>query len=258
MKIDIITIFPDLFPPYLNESLLKRAQKKKLLDFHVQDLRDFTEDRHHKVDDRPYGGGPGMILKIEPFAAALQYIAGDTKSHPKSQNVIPSKVEGSRWPILRTERAKSKYAKRVGVIALDPSGKQLTQKIAKRLASYDQLVLLAGRYEGYDARLFQFVDERISIGPYVLAGGELPALVLIDTVTRQIPGVLGDPESLKEETHSVDGYVEYPQYSRPTVIAVKQKNNKTKKLAVPKVLLSGNHAKIAQWRRKHAHSLLSC
>lgn len=220
MRIDIITIFPELFPPYLNESLLKRAQKKRILKFGVHDLRDFTEDKHHKVDDRPYGGGPGMILKVEPIVAVLR------------------KVE-------------SKKSKRVRVIAMDPGGTQLTQTIAKRLAGYDQLILLAGRYEGYDARVYKFVDERISIGPYVLAGGELPALVLVDTVTRQIPGVLGDPESLKEETHSTEGYVEYPQFTRPETFRYKLKVKSYKLLKVPKILLSGNHAKIAQWRKRH-------
>jgi len=223
MRIDIITIFPKLFPPYLNESLLKRAQKKKILEFRVHDLRDFTSDKHHKVDDRPYGGGPGMILKVEPIVAALQKI-------------------------------RNKKTKRVRVIAMDPGGKQLTQTLAKRLATYGQLVFIAGRYEGYDARLFEFVDERISIGPYVLAGGELPALIVIDAVTRHIPGVLGDPDSLTEETHSTDGYVEYPQFTRPETLNYKLTANSDKLLKVPKVLLSGNHVSIAEWRKKHARS----
>ena len=246
MRIDIITIFPDLFPPYLNESLLKRAQKKKLLEFRVHNLRDFTSDKHRKVDDRPYGGGPGMILKIEPLVGALKFIAN------------------SQWPIGRRERrgqmsnvsARGGSASggkcQVSVIAMDPAGKQLTQKMAQRLARYDQLVLIAGRYEGYDARLFEFVDEPISIGPYVLAGGELPALVLTDTVTRQIPGVLGDPDSLKEETHSTEGFVEYPQFTRPESLRYKIHDTRYKTLRVPKVLLSGNHAKIAAWRKKHS------
>jgi len=236
MLVHIVTIFPELFPPYLNESLLKRAQKAGLLDFKVHNLRDYSQDRHQKVDDRPYGGGPGMILKAEPIIDCLHAIT--------SQKL------------------------RQRIVVLDPAGKQLNQATAKRLAKYDQLVLLCGRYEGFDERVYKFVDEKISIGPYVLAGGELPALVLIDTVSRMIPGVVGDPESIVDETHSSEGYVEYPQYTRPEVLEYPispptgdlpkgdnfQFQKELKELKVPKVLLSGNHKKIADWRKKHSRT----
>src|SRR3989338_575573 len=199
MKINIITIFPELFPPYLNESLLKRAQAAGLIKFQVHNLRDYTTDRHHKVDDRPYGGGPGMILKAEPIIRCLQGI-----KNPKPEIRNSKQSQNTKYKIPNTR-----------VVALDPAGKQLTQATAKRLAKHDQIILLCGRYEGFDERIYKFVDEKISIGPYVLAGGELPALVLIDAVSRMVPGVVGDSESVVDETHSSEGYVEYPQYTRP-------------------------------------------
>lgn len=239
MRFDIITIFPELFPPYLNESLLKRAQEKKLLDFHIHNLRDYSTDRHQKVDDRPYGGGPGMILRADIIIKCLE---GMRKQSAKRNSKF----------VIRNSRT----------IVLDPAGKQLNQAMARRLATYDQLVLLTGRYEGFDERVYKFVDEKISIGPYVLAGGELPALVLIDTVSRMIPGVVGDAQSIVEETHSQEGFVEYPQYTRPEVIEVARRRLSKNKalssklsaqsLAVPKILLSGNHKKINEWRQKHS------
>lgn len=242
MRFDIITIFPELFPPYLNESLLKRAQEKKLLDFRIHNLRDYSTDRHQRVDDRPYGGGPGMILRADIIIKCIQAIKGKEQNKKKAR---------SSQLTART-------------IVLDPAGKQLTQATAKRLAKYDQLVLLTGRYEGFDERVYKFVDEKISIGPYVLAGGELPALVLIDTVSRMIPGIVGDAQSIVEETHSAEGYVEYPQYTRPEAIEVARRQlsgNKAlrskpsaQSLVVPKVLLSGNHKKINDWRQKHGRN----
>ena len=248
MLFDVISIFPELFPPYFNESLLKRAQAAGLLEFRVHNLRDYSEDRHQKVDDRPYGGGPGMILRADIVIRCLQAVSVQRLAvRSRRLNPKPSTLNAR-------------------VIALDPAGKQLTQSMAKRLAKYDQLVLLCGRYEGFDERVYKFVDEKISIGPYVLAGGELPALVLIDTVSRMIPGVVGDPESIVDETHSAEGYVEYPQYTRPEAFSVQglavspltpPKNLNAKRstlnpLRVPKVLLSGNHKKITEWRKKHS------
>ncbi len=236
MRIDVVTIFPELFPPYVNESLLKRAQAAKLIEFQIHNLRDYSEDRHQKVDDRPYGGGPGMILKAEPIVRCLQNI-----KNPKSEIRNPKQSQNSKFKIQNSR-----------TIALDPAGKQLTQSTAKRLAKYDQLILLCGRYEGFDERVYKFVDEKISIGPYVLAGGELPALVLIDTVSRMIPGVVGDPDSIVDETHSVEGYVEYPQYTRPEVLEIQSTKSEIRKLTVPKVLLSGDHKKIVAWRTAHS------
>ncbi len=236
MKIDVITIFPELFPPYFNESLLKRAQSAGLLEFKIHNLRDYATDRHHKVDDRPYGGGPGMILRADIIISCLQSI-----KNPKSEIRNPKQSQNTKYKIQNTR-----------IVALDPAGKQLNQAMAKRLAKYDQLILLCGRYEGFDERVYKFVDEKISIGPYVLAGGELPALVLIDTVSRMIPGVVGDPQSIVEETHSSEGFVEYPQYTRPEVLEIQNAKRKTQSLRVPKVLLSGNHKKIIEWRKKHS------
>ncbi len=212
IQFDIITIFPEIFDSYFSQSLLKRAQKNKLIKIKIHNLRSFTIDKHKTVDDRPYGGGPGMILMIEPIAKAL-----------KKLKIKNKKLKGR-------------------IIMLTPAGKTFDQKIAKRLAKYNQLILLCGRYEGFDARIDKLVDEKISIGSYVLAGGELPAMVVIESVARQIPGVVGHKHALDEETFSPDlDYIEYPQYSRP-------ENFKGQK--VPKVLLSGNHAQIKLWRQK--------
>ncbi len=215
MKFDVITIFPEIIQGYIGESILKRAQQKKLIKITTHNPRKFSTDKHKTVDDRPYGGGPGMILMFLPFYKSLKSIKRQKKSR---------------------------------VIMLTPGGQQFTQKEAVRLAKYDQLILLAGRYEGFDARLEKFVDEKISVGPYVLSGGELPALTIIEAVARLLPGVLGHQASIVEETYSQGlDYVEYPQYTRPEKIAVNRK-----KLNVPKVLLTGNHQAIQIWRKNKA------
>lgn len=212
IQFDIITIFPEIFDSYFGESILKRAQKKNLIKIKIHDLRRFTKDRHKSVDDRPYGGGPGMILMIEPIYKVLQK--------------------------LKTKNKKLKTK----IIMLTPAGKTFDQRMAKRLSKYDQLILLCGRYEGFDARVDKLVNEKISIGNYVLSGGELPAMVVVEAVARQIRGVVGHEHALDEETFSGGlDYLEYPQYTRP---------EKFKGWKVPKVLLSGNHAKIRLWRRK--------
>jgi tRNA (guanine37-N1)-methyltransferase len=212
-QFDIITIFPKIFDSYFSESVLKRAQKKRLIKIKIHDLRQFTKDKHKSVDDRPYGGGPGMILMIEPIAKAIK-------------------------------RVRAKESKSVRVVMLTPAGKKFTQRDAERLAKYNQLVLLCGRYEGFDARVDKLVEEKLSIGDYVLAGGELPAMVVIEAVARQIPGVVGHEHALKEETFAENlDYIEYPQYTRPESF---------KGQKVPKVLLSGNHAKIKAWQRQKA------
>ncbi len=217
IQFDIITIFPKIFSSYFTESILKRAQKKKLVKINIHNLRDYTIDKHKTVDDRPYGGGPGMIFKVEPIYKALQK--------------------------LRTKNQKLKTR----IIMLTPAGKTFDQKMVKRLSKYNKIILLCGRYEGFDARVDKFIDEKISIGNYVLSGGELPAMILLEAVSRYIPGVVGHKDALVDETFSHDeSYIEYPQYSRPADF---------KGLKVPPVLLSGNHAKIAQWRQKTAKSL---
>ena len=218
MQFDIITIFPHIFDSYLDESILRRAQKKKLIKIKIHDLRDYTQDKRKTVDDRPYGGGPGMLLKVEPIYKALQSL----KSKSRIFNL------------------KSK------IILLDPAGKKFDQRMAKRLSKLNRLILICGRYEGFDERVKKFTDESVSIGDYVLSGGELPAMVIIEAISRQLPGVIGHEHALDEETFSQDkNYIEYPQYTRPEIFKTKN----SKKLNVPKILLSGDHKKIEEWRK---------
>ncbi|MFA5063687.1 MAG: tRNA (guanosine(37)-N1)-methyltransferase TrmD [Candidatus Omnitrophota bacterium] len=213
MRIDIITIFPKMFEPVLNESIMQRAQDKGKAEFHIHDLRDFTKDKHHKVDDRVFGGGSGMLLCPEPIFDAVEHV----KSKVKSQ--------------------KSK------VILLCPQGKKLNQKIAKRLVKCKHLVLICGHYEGVDERVREkLVDEEVSIGDYVLTGGELAAMVLVDSIVRLIPGVLGDKNSLNFESFE-GNLLEHPHYTRPANF---------RRMKVPEILLSGDHKKIQAWREKEA------
>lgn len=238
IKFDIVTIFPQAFDSYFSESIIKRAQKSRLIRINLVDLRKYSQGRHRQVDDRPYGGGPGMILMVEPIAKALRSI--------KHKNIKTKKQR---------------------IIMLTPAGKKFNQREAERLAKYDQLVLLCGRYEGFDARVDKLVDEKLSIGDYVLAGGELPAMVVVEAVSRQIPGVVGHEHALDEETFSKDlDYIEYPQYTRPEVFQLRAKSYELRAasskpkaqspkpviLRVPKVLLSGDHAEIKKWRAKMA------
>jgi len=212
MRFDIITIFPHVFDSYLGESILKRAQKKKLIQIKIHNLRDFTKDKHKKVDDKPYGGGPGMVLKVEPIIKAVQSIGRKAK-----------------------------------IILFSPAGKQFTNQIASQLAkNHKQLILICGHYEGIDERVKKvlhtssFKLQELSIGPYVLTGGEIPAMVLIDSVSRQIPGVLGKKESVEEKRFGLG----IPVYTRPEILEWKGK-----KYPVPKILLSGNHKKIEEWKK---------
>lgn len=217
MQFDIITILPQMFNPYLGESILKRAQEEGAIDVRVHNLRGFTDDPHRTVDDAPYGGGPGMVLKIEPIARAIA-------------SILQFKVKRR-------------------VILFSARGKQFDAKMAKRLSRYDQLILICGRYEGVDERVAHYVaDEEISIGPYVLTGGELAALVLIDAVARHIPGVLGKVESVEEKRYGIGT----PAYTRPEVFQWQEKRYR-----VPKVLLSGDHKKIEEWRRSKAQIPIS-
>jgi len=215
MKFQIISIFPEIFSSYLNESILKRAQANKIITVEKHDLRCYTKDKHKTVDDTPYGGGAGMLLKIEPLYKAI------TNLQKKSQ-------------APKTKRK---------VILLSASGKKWNQTLAKKYAKLEEIIFVCGRYEGVDDRITKFVDEEISIGDYILTGGELPALIIIDSITRLLPGVLGNKNSLIEESHSQIGLGEYPQYTRPEVFIAQKK-----KYPVPKVLLSGNHQEIANWR----------
>ncbi len=215
MRIDIITIFPKMFEPVLNESIIKRAQHKGKVKICLHDLRDFSADKHRKVDDRPFGGGSGMVMKPEPIFKAVEYI----------------KVK-SQKPKVKTK-----------VVLLCPQGKKLTQKTCKKLAKYKHLILICGHYEGVDERVRHYLaDEEISIGDYVLTGGELPAMVLVDAIVRLIPGVLGDKNSLNFESFE-SNLLEYPHYTRPA---------KFRDMSVPRELLSGDHKQIENWRKQQA------
>ena len=219
MRFDILTIFPEVFDSYFNTSILKKAQKKKLIKIYTHNLRKWTLDRHQTIDDSPYGGGMGMIFKVEPIFKAVKDL-------------------------------KKKKIKKCRIILFSAKGNRLTQKKAKHLSKYDQLILICPRYEGADERIAKYIaDEEISIGEYVLTGGELPAMILVDSVSRFVPGVI-KKESLSEESFNIKGKGEYPQYTRPEIFYPNKRNKKTA-WRVPKVLLSGNHKKIKEWKSKH-------
>ncbi len=214
----IITLFPKIIDTYANTSILKRAQENKSISVISHDLRIYGEGRHKKVDDTPYGGGPGMVMKVEPIYRAVE---GIKKNYPSRK-----KRQGQR------------------VVLFSTRGKQFTNKEAKRLSRYDQLIFILGRYEGVDERVATHIaDEELSVGPFVLSGGELPSLIVLDAVARYIPGVLGKEESLEDIKGS------YPVYTRPDEFAPHSASKK-KKWTVPSVLMSGDHKKIAAWRKK--------
>ena len=215
MRFDIITIFPKILDSYFNESIIKRAQDEGHIKIEAHDLRAWTDDKHKTVDDTPYGGGAGLVMKVEPLYRAI--------------SSIKSKVESR----------KSK------VILLSAKGKTWDQQMAKEYSKLDNIIMVCGRYEGVDERVMEYIDEEISIGDYVLTGGELGAGILIDTITRLLPGVLGNEESAVDESHSTPNLLEYPQYTRPEIFT-DSKGNEHK---VPDVLLSGNHAEIEKWRK---------
>lgn len=215
MLVDILTIFPEMFPPVLGASMLKRAQEQGALRVAVHDLRDYTHDKRRTVDDRPYGGGPGMVMKVEPIAEAVEALTRDCGKH-----------RGGCQTIL-----------------MSPQGERLSSALAKSLAACEHLRIICGHYEGVDERVkLALVDRSVSIGDYVLTGGELPAMVLVDCMARFIPGVIGHAEATKEESFA-EGWLEYPQYTRPPVF---------RDLAVPDVLLSGDHERIARWRKRQS------
>ncbi len=215
MRIDVLTIFPQMFDVPFSFGIFKRAIDQKLVSINIHNIRDYTRDKHHTVDDYPYGGGPGMVLKPEPVFEAVAAVKAQIAR--ESGDVQPP------------------------VILLTPQGRLFNQQIAMELSGYSQLILLCGHYEGIDERVVEHLaTDEISIGDYVLTGGELPALVVIDAVLRLLPGVLGSAVSAQEDSH-VNGLLEYPQYTRPADF---------QGWAVPEVLLSGNHAQIARWHRE--------
>jgi tRNA (guanine37-N1)-methyltransferase len=225
MKLDFVSIFPGMFDAYFGESIMKRAAQKRLISVKAHDLRKWASGKHKKVDDKPYGGGPGMVMMAEPFAKTLRALVNNKLQQPNYK----------KNPKLKLQKQKTR------IILMSAAGKTFTHKDAVRLSKYSQLIFLCPRYEGVDARVSKLVDEEISIGDYVLTGGELPAMVVADAVVRHIPGVLGKAESLAEESHTTPGVTEYPQYTRPEI---------WNKMKVPPVLLSGNHKKIEEWRKK--------
>lgn len=212
---------------------MARAQKKKLITIKTHDLRKWTTDKHKTVDGRPYGGGAGMVLKIEPIFKA---------------------VSSLQFPVYRKSKRENRNLKlKTRVILLSAKGKTFDQKKVEQLAKYDQIIFICGRYEGVDERVAKYVaDEEISIGNYVLFGGEVPAMVMIETISRLIPGVVTKEESVKNESFSNGLNLEYPQYTRPEIIKLKIKNSKLKILKVPPILLSGDHKKIEEWRNKNS------
>ena len=210
MRIDILTLFPEMFPGPFGASIIKRAIDGGLVSLNIYNIRDYTHDKHHTVDDYAYGGGAGMILKPEPIFEAVESV--------KEEDTCP-------------------------VVLLTPQGRPFSQPVAQELSGHSRLILICGRYEGVDERVREhLVTDEISIGDYVLSGGELAAMVVVEAVVRLLPGVLGSEESLAEDSHT-GGLLEYPQYTRPPVF---------RDWSVPEVLLSGNHAQIAKWRREQA------
>ena len=217
MHFEVFTLLPDVFPPYLESSILQRARQRGLIDVRVHNIRDYTHDRHHTTDDTPYGGGGGMVMKPEPVFEAIESVLGWTANPPQ-----PAPMP---------------------VILLTPQGRVFTQRLAEELARHERIALLCGRYEGVDERIREhLVTDEISVGDYVLTGGELPALLIIDAVARLIPSVLGDPTGAEDDSHSM-GLLEYPHYTRPPEF---------RGWRVPEILLSGDHAKIETWRRQQA------
>ena len=213
MRFDVLTLFPEIFSGYLTQSLLKRAIDNGLVQIHLWNIRDWARGTHKTVDDRPFGGGPGMVLMPEPVFAAVEAIQKEAD--------LPG-----------------------ALILLTPGGRRLTQSLVEDLAGRQRLLFLCGRYEGFDERIrLGLKPEEISIGDFVCNGGEVPAMVVIDSVIRYVPGVLGDPTSVEDETHVTPGHIEYPQYTRPRVF---------RDMTVPEILLSGDHQAIAEWRRQQS------
>ena len=214
MRFDVLTLFPDIFQGYVSQSLLKLAIQSGLVSVHTWNIRNWAKGKHQSVDDKPFGGGPGMVMMPEPIFDCVDAVRSEVPEDPGL------------------------------LLMMTPSGERLNQGLVTELAKHKRIMLLCGRYEGFDDRIRQGLAPReVSIGNFICNGGEVPAMVVIDTVIRLVPGVLGDPESLAQESHNVEGELEYPQYTRPRVF---------RGMEVPEVLLSGNHEKIAAWRKEQS------
>jgi tRNA (guanine37-N1)-methyltransferase len=213
MRFDILTLFPGMFDGVFDYSIIERAIERSIVDIHLHDIRAFTNDKHHVVDDYPYGGGAGMVMKPEPVFDAVEAVMKEYNGNSSS------------------------------IILLSPVGRLYNQRVAQQMAQYDHLVLICGHYEGVDERISEhLIDEEISIGDYILSGGEIAAMVVVDSITRLLPGAVGSEASIEEESH-VEGLLEYPHYTRPAVF---------RDWSVPEVLMSGNHSRIARWRRQQS------
>jgi tRNA (guanine37-N1)-methyltransferase len=263
IKFDILTIFPNIFDSYLEESFIRKAREKGLLGIDLHDIRQFACDARKSVDDRPYGGGLGMVLKVEPILKTLA-------------DFLKLEIKGSRVKIVSKKRAASAKAfgaagrqksEKAKIILFTPRGEQFNQKMAYRLSKLDRVIMICGRYEGVDERVAKNIaDMEVSVGPYDLMGGELPAMIVMETIARLVPGVLGKPDFLKERVSKEKGFIESVQYTRPESfdpsLAIKPgKRNKrpavkTKPWAVPDVLLKGNHKDICKWREEHQKNIL--
>jgi tRNA (guanine37-N1)-methyltransferase len=218
MQFEVFTLLPEIFPPYLESSILQRARQRGLVTVHVHNIRDYTHDKHHVTDDTPYGGGGGMVMKPEPVFEAVESVLGTDPHLSGAKPACP-------------------------VIMLTPQGRVFSQPIAEELSRHEKIALICGRYEGIDERIREhLVTDEISIGDYVLTGGELPALIVIDAISRLIPGVLGDPGGAMDDSHA-SGLLEYPHYTRPPEF---------RGWKVPEILLSGDHGKIEKWRREQS------
>ena len=214
MRFDIFTLLPEVFPPYLDTSILEKARRNGLIDVQVHNIRDHTHDKHHTTDDVPYGGGGGMVMKPEPVTEAIEAVLG---LQPSERPAFP-------------------------LILMTPQGRVFDQKMATQFAQQERMAIVCGRYEGVDERIRRLMSDEISIGDYVLTGGELPALIVVDAVARLLPGVLGDPDGAIDDSHA-SGLIEYPHYTRPPEFRGE---------SVPEVLLSGDHGKIHRWRREQS------
>ena len=215
LRFDVLTLFPDIFSGYMTQSLLKLALDTSLVEIHLWNLRDWARGKHKSVDDRPFGGGPGMVIACDPVFDCVEAV--------RQQGASPGQL-----------------------LMMTPAGERLTTPLVKELAREERLLLLCGRYEGFDERIREGLKPReISVGDFVCNGGEVPAMIVIDTVIRYVPGVLGDPESLTEESHNDPGRLEYPQYTRPRVF---------RGMEVPDILLSGDHKAVARWREEQSRS----
>ena len=220
MQFEVFTLLPEVFPSYLETSIIKRARERDLINVRVHNIRDYTHDKHHTTDDTPYGGGGGMVMKPEPVFEAIETVLG-----------------------LNSDQTPPEPASNIPIILLTPQGRVFNQSIAQELSAHPHIILLCGRYEGIDERIREhLVTDEISIGDYVLTGGELPALILIDAIARLLPDVLGDPTGAQDDSHAM-GLLEYPHYTRPPEF---------RGWKAPDILLSGDHAKIDRWRREQS------